>query len=341
MQITFIRNAAELDALSEDWNQLLARAVTDVPFLRHEFQSTWWSTLGGGEWEHGELWIGVGQDERGELAGFAPLFLTQTREGQKGLMFVGSIEISDYLDFIVPIETVEPFVEALLLALEEKGPREWEVLDLYNIPQESPSLQALQDAADRRSWAATQERLQPCPVITFDGTWEDYLTSLTKKQRQELKRKMRRVERDPSGAIWKLVNPEDDAATVANEFLELMTTDLRKVEFLTPAMRVQFQQLIEAAHKNGWLHLSFLDVGSRHAAGYLSFDYGNRLWVYNSGVNAAYLSLSPGWVLLGHMIRWAIENDRHEFDFLRGDEKYKYQLGGQETYIYRIKISRG
>jgi CelD/BcsL family acetyltransferase involved in cellulose biosynthesis len=340
MQITFIRNAAELDSLSEDWNHLLARAVTDVPFLRHEFQSIWWSTLGGGEWENGELWIGVGRDARGELVGLAPLFLTQTREERKGLMFVGSIEIADYLDFIVPIEIVEPFVDALLDALEENGPPEWEVLDLYNIPQASPSLEVLERAANRRSWVVTHERLQPCPVITLEGTWEDYLTSLVKKQRQELKRKMRRVERDPSGVIWKLVNPEDDAVAAAKDFLELMTTDLRKVEFLTPAMRDQFQKLIEAAHEHGWLHLSFLDVGSRRAAGYLSFDYGDRLWVYNSGVNADYLSLSPGWVLLGHMIRWAIENGRREFDFLRGDEKYKYQLGGEERYIYRIIISR-
>lgn len=341
MQITFIRDAAELDVISKEWNNLLARAVTDVPFLRHEFQSTWWSTLGGGEWEHGELWIGVGRNERGELIGLAPLFHTQTREKQQGLMFVGSIEISDYLDFIVPDEIVEPFVQALLSALDERGPREWQVLDLYNIPQESPSLQALKAVAGRRSWTVAQERLQPCPVLTLDGTWEDYLTSLDKKQRQELRRKMRRAERDPSGVRWNLIGPEGDSVSAAKEFIELMTTDLRKVEFLTPAMRAQFQRLIQAAHENGWLHLSFLDVGGKRAAGYLSFDYGDRLWVYNSGVNAVYLSLSPGWVLLGNMIRWAIENGRREFDFLRGDERYKYQLGGQDKYIYRLTIARG
>jgi CelD/BcsL family acetyltransferase involved in cellulose biosynthesis len=336
-----MRDAEELSALSKEWNNLLARAATDVPFLRHEFQSTWWSTLGGGEWEHGELWIGVGRDERGGLIGLAPLFQTQTREKRQGLMFVGSIEISDYLDFIVPNEVVEPFVEELLLALEERGPKDWQILDLYNIPQESPSLRALKVAAGRRSWAVTQERLQPCPVLTLDGTWEDYLKRLDKKQRQELRRKMRRATRDPSGTKWTLIGPDDDSLTSAEEFLQLMTTDLRKVEFLTPAMRVQFQRLIQAAHENGWLHLSFLDIGSERAAGYLSFDYGDRLWVYNSGVNDVYLALSPGWVLLGNMIRWAIENGRHEFDFLRGDERYKYQLGGQDRYIYRLTITRG
>jgi CelD/BcsL family acetyltransferase involved in cellulose biosynthesis len=62
--------------------------------------------------------------------------------------------------------------------------------------------------------------------------------------------------------------------------------------------------------------------------------------VYNSGLNPAYLSLSPGWVLLSHLIQWAIENDRKEFDFLRGDEKYKYRFGGVDRYIARLTISR-
>ena len=95
-------------------------------------------------------------------------------------------------------------------------------MDLYNIPQESPSVEVLKKVVDRRSWGITQELLQPCPVITLDGTWDDYLASLAKKQRQELRRKMRRVERDPSGVVWKLIESEDDAVAAANDFLELI-----------------------------------------------------------------------------------------------------------------------
>ncbi len=340
MKITFARDTVEFNALSDEWNDLLDRAATDVPFLKHEYLSSWWSTLGGGEWHAGELWIGVGRDDRRALLGLAPLFLTQTKEGKAGLMFVGSVEISDYLDLIVSSENVEPFVEGLMAALEAEGPEDWQVLDLYNIPEGSPSLPALEGSANRRGWDIKRERLQPCPVIVLDGTWEDYLAKLVKKQRHELRRKMRRAAQYPGGVKWRIVGPEEDVEAATDDFMILMATDPRKFEFLTPKMCSQFRRLIQAAHDNGWLHLSFLEVGGKQAAAYLSFDYGGRLWLYNSGINPAYQSLSPGLVLLSHQIQWAIKQGRREFDFLRGDEVYKYRMGGVDRYITRLTITR-
>jgi CelD/BcsL family acetyltransferase involved in cellulose biosynthesis len=72
----------------------------------------------------------------------------------------------------------------------------------------------------------------------------------------------------------------------------------------------------------------------------MHFDYGNRIWVYNSGINPAYLDLSPGWVLLGRTIQWGIENGREALDFMRGDEIYKYRLGGVDRNVLRLLISR-
>lgn len=340
MQIIFARDTVEFNALSDEWNNLLDQAVTDVPFLRHEYLSSWWSTLGGGEWHAGELWIGVGRDDLGELYGLAPLFLTQTREGKKGLMFLGSIEISDYLDLIVSSGNAESFAEGLIAALEVEGPEVWQVLDLYNIPEDSPSLTALEGSAERRGWDIQRERLQPCPVIVFDGTWEDYLAKLVKKQRHELRRKMRRAAQYPGGVKWRIIRLEEDIETATDGLMKMMATDPRKLEFLTPKMCSQFRRSIRAAHENGWLHLSFLEVGGKQAAAYLSFDYGGQLWLYNSGINPDYQSLSPGLVLLGHLIRWAINQGRREFNFLRGDEAYKYRMGGIDRYINRLTITR-
>ena len=340
MQIIFAKDTVEFHALADEWNNLLDQSETDVPFLRHEYLSSWWSTLGGGEWQAGELWIGVGRDSQGELYGLAPLFLTQTREGKKGLMFLGSIEISDYLDLIVPSGKVEAFAEGLIAALEVKGPEDWQVLDLYNIPEDSPSLTALEGSTERRGWDIQRERLQPCPVIVLEGTWEDYLAKLAKKQRHELRRKMRRSAQYPGGVEWKIIRPEEDIEAAMDAFMKLMASDPRKLDFLTPKMCSQFQRSIRAAHENGWLHLSFLEVGGKQAAAYLSFDYGGRIWLYNSGINPDYQSLSPGLVLLGHLIQWAINQGRREFNFLRGDEAYKYRMGGVDRYITRLTITR-
>jgi CelD/BcsL family acetyltransferase involved in cellulose biosynthesis len=45
-------------------------------------------------------------------------------------------------------------------------------------------------------------------------------------------------------------------------------------------------------------------------------------------------------VLLGHLLEWANENKRSEFDFMRGDEDYKYRFGGVDQFLVRAKVTR-
>ncbi|NJN79266.1 MAG: GNAT family N-acetyltransferase [Anaerolineales bacterium] len=52
------------------------------------------------------------------------------------------------------------------------------------------------------------------------------------------------------------------------------------------------------------------------------------------------MELSPGWVLLSHTIQWCCENDRYEFDFMRGDEDYKYRFGGVNKFVMRSQIKK-
>jgi len=76
------------------------------------------------------------------------------------------------------------------------------------------------------------------------------------------------------------------------------------------------------------------------AAGYLNFDYGNHFWVYNSGLDYNFGYYSPGWVLLGYLLEWANVNKRQAFDFMRGDEDYKYRFGGVDRFVMRAQIRR-
>jgi len=95
-----------------------------------------------------------------------------------------------------------------------------------------------------------------------------------------------------------------------------------------------------AAHEGGYLWLGFLEVEGVKAAASLNFDYKNKLWGYNSGVRRDFMELSPGWVLLAHVIQWCCENGRYEFDFMRGDEEYKYRFGGVNRYVMRERVTR-
>lgn len=342
MQIQVIKELSQAQKISTQWNELLSCcSASHVPFLRYEYSSTWWKTLGGGEWPRGDLFIVTASHENGELFGIAPLFFTQNRESEPALMFIGSIEISDYLDFIVSNQDLPAFSSALFKFLSELNDPDWRVLDLYNIPDSSPTLAALQAAAKEFGWSYSQEQLQPCPYIPLPGDWEAYLMQIDKKQRHEIRRKLRRAEAYDPPVRWYFVEDESTLDQEIDAFLALMAQDPEKARFLTDVMRTQLRDSVHTAFQAGWLQLAFLEAGDQKAAGYLNFDFAGHIWVYNSGINFEFRDLSAGWVLLGHLLQWAIENGRKSFDFMRGAEDYKYRFGGIDRYVVRARIERG
>ncbi len=322
-----------------EWNDLLAESIADAPFLRYEYLQTWWETRGGGEWPSSARLALVAARRAGRLAGIAPLFCADNRDGDPALLLLGSIEISDLLDLIVRPDDLPAFAAGLLDFLETL-PLPWRVLDLHNLLESSPSLPALQTAARERGWDVRLEQTYHSPTIPLPGDFEAYLARLDKKQRHEIRRKMRRAEESAQAVRWYIVSDADALEAEVEAFLDLMAHDPQKAAFLTPLMRQQMRHACQAAFAHGWLQLAFLEVNGQKAAAYLNFDYGNRIWVYNSGLDRAFLDLSPGWVLLAYLLRWANENQRAEFDFLRGDEEYKYRFGAQDRFLMRLRLEK-
>jgi CelD/BcsL family acetyltransferase involved in cellulose biosynthesis len=340
MQIEIIRSITELAHLESEWNDLLKSSASHVPFLRYEFLTTWWQTLGGGEWEHGDLYIICGRDENGSLRGIAPFFLTDNLEGESALMLVGSIEISDYLDFIVPPEDLAQFTSLVFEHLASVTAPTWSVLDVYNLLEQSPTLGALKEASQVCGWQYSQERLQHSPYIPLPGNWETYLANIDKKQRHEIRRKIRRMEEAEVKSRWYIVQDGSGLDQEIDDFLRLMGQEPAKQAFLTDIMRTQMRAAVQAAFQAGWLQLAFLEIEGEKAAGYLNFDYDNHIWLYNSGWDPRFNNYSPGWVLLGYLLQWANEHGRASFDFMRGDEEYKYRFGGIDRYVTRVRIER-
>ena len=256
MKIELFRDPSVFETLQNEWNALLEKSVSRVPFLRAEYQRAWWAHRGGGEWPAAELVVVAARAEGGELAGLAPLFFASNRDGRPAVMLVGSVEISDYLDFVVSRVLAESFCTALLDRLSQPDVPGWEVLDLYNLPASSPTRAALGRAAAARGWSASEQELEPVPAIALPGDWETYMaTMVEKKERQEIRRKLRRAEGGGDRVTWHIVGPTHDVAAETQAFLRMMTQNEDKARFLTPAMRTQFAETICAAFGGGWLHL--------------------------------------------------------------------------------------
>ena len=351
MEFTLHRSFTDLEPLATDWNTLLNESVSQVPFLRYEYLQTWWETRGGGEWPDSELAVVIARQD-GLLAGVAPLFAARNRAGDFALLLLGSIEISDYLDLIVRPTDLSVFLSGLLDFLGQPAPiglsvhaleaklKQWQILDWQNFSEASPTLAVLKAEAEKRGWTFVKEQTYHAPSIPLTGDFETYLSGIDKKQRHEIRRKMRRAEESGRDMRWYIVSDGTTLETEVDAFLTMMAGDPEKEKFLTEAMRWQMHLSCRAAFVNGWLQLAFLEIDGQKAAGYLNFDYFNHIWVYNSGIDRRFLELSPGWVLLGHLLQWVNENKRAEFDFMRGNEEYKYRFGAVDKFVVRAKVVR-
>jgi CelD/BcsL family acetyltransferase involved in cellulose biosynthesis len=322
----------------ESWNGLVEQSIADTPFSRYEYLSQWWKTLGGGEWQNVELVL-ISATENEQVIGIAPLFLADY-EGQRALMLVGSIEISDYLDLIVRQEHLPSFLSGLLDFLISQQDKNWSAIDWYNLPDSSPTLAALKMESEKRGWTHHEEVYRPTPRIPLSGSFEEYLSRIDKKQRHEIRRKMRRAAESEKNVRFYIVDGMEDIDSEIDAFFNLMIQSPEKEQFLHPSMREQMTATFQNAHRHGYLWLAFLEIEGAKTAASLNFDYKNKLWGYNSGVSSEHRELSPGWVLLAHTIQWCCENGRYEFDFMRGDEEYKYRFGGVNQYVMRVKVAK-
>lgn len=337
MELTLYRDEAGFAALREEWNALLRRSRCDTIFLTWEWQATWWRQVGVAR---GALYLLVAR-QAGRPVGILPLYLTEEDAGRT-LQVVGCIEVSDYLDLIVEAGQEEAVYEVFLEWLAGGEAPAWDVLDLCNQPAASPAHSRLPELARARGWSVEVFEEDVCPVVALPTAWDAYLEMLDKKERHEIRRKLRRFEREAPDGQVRFVAGGADLDRAVDDFIALhRLSSGAKDAFMTDEMQAFFHAIARTTASCGWLQLAFLEVAGRPVASYFCFDYANEILVYNSGYDPqAYWQLSPGWVLLAHVFRHAIAHGRARLDFLQGDEDYKYRFGGVDSPVYRTMIRR-
>ncbi len=321
--------------LRPEWNALVQESICNSIFITWEWQATWWKHLG-----EGELHLLTLRTDDGTLVGIAPLCKVASRVGERVFRWVGCVDVSDYLDVIALPGYERPLYDAILDYLTSPDALPWHYVDLCNIHQRSPTYQTLTDLAKHRGLHARSEVQDVCPVICLPATWDAYLESLDKKQRHEIRRKMRRVQRE-ADARWYIVQDPATLNDAIDTFIRLhKASDPEKSAFMTEQMTRFFYEMCQATFEAGWLHLAFIELNGDPAATMLNFDYKNEIFVYNSGyAPGKYATLSPGIVLLAYCIQNAIEMKRSRFDFLRGEEEYKFRFGAVGTTIHSVMLS--
>src|SRR5258708_7375221 len=304
--------------LKDEWEGLESRAAEDNIFLTYMWQHAWWQDLGAGALDL------VTFRDQGRLVGLAPTYHDKVG-GFPAVRFGGGLEVSDYLGILV-----EPGYEASVgrAFLERCLDLPGLVMDFHFLRSDGVTVRMLTSAArdlDRRYQLQDEE---VSPYIEISGDWDSYLAGLSKKNRHELRRKRRRLE---GAGGWTIV--ESQPATLAADlesFFDLHARSSRaKEDFLTDDIKTFFRHICFHLQEAGWLSLRSLRFKDQPVAAVLGFVYRGKLLLYNSGYDPAQNALSPGFVMMSEEIRLAVEEDLSEVDFLRGNDKYKDDLGAR------------
>jgi len=336
MRVETYTGPGGFDALAGEWNDLLKQSALDTLFLTWEWQKTWWEHLG-----EGDLFLIALRDDQGRLAGIAPLYRTTAASGERKLSIVGCVDVSDYLDLLVARGREWDVYHALLDYLGSAEMAGWDVVEFCNVPEVSPAHRVLAEIAVGHGYAFRTAVEDVCPLIDLPASWDEYLASLDKKQRHEIRRKVRRLEGE-ADVRWYIVGQEQDLAEEIEAFIELhQKSSVDKDDFMDEPMKSFFRAMAHVLQPLGWLQLAFIEIDGQKAASMLNFDYQDTIMVYNSGYDPQrYAHMSPGIVLLTYCIQHAIALGRARFDFLRGDEPYKYRFGARDTRVYRLTLAR-
>jgi CelD/BcsL family acetyltransferase involved in cellulose biosynthesis len=267
-----------------------------------------------------------------------PIAVAPLMRDEQRLTFIGDPSICDFMDFAVDPAHGEDAYGAIWAQLRGE---EWSELDLWGLMEASSTREAITGRALADGYAVMEQLEAVSPRLRLPATWDGYLDSLSKRNRHELRRKMRRL--FDSGAKIDFDVHDSQAAVNAcmDAFLRLHTASRQdKADFMSDQMSTFFRRMASSLSREGLVRLFMLTVNGKAAASVLCFDAGSTLYMYNSGYDPEYSSLSVGLLSKALVLRWAIENGKEWLDFLRGDEPYKYDLGARDQNIYRLIVRR-
>ncbi len=292
-----------------DWQSAgfeLDPVAPDVgPFPHRAMLRAWWRIHGG---EHLLLVEG-------------PEAMIPLQQQGKVISFVGEPDLFDYHSPLGPgaVKAIAEWASGLPTGV---------TLDFDSMPAE---------AADTFMEGLEQAGLRPAAslhetsaIVALPTDYETYLAALDKKQRHEVRRKGRRFA-EMLGTP-RLERHSDELA-VARFAAMHRRAEGRKGRFMTPEREAFFAAL--QAEVGGFVDFMFGETGEPVAAAY-GFEDEAAYYLYNSAYDPDAAAASPGIVLVAELLRRAVGAGHSRFDFLKGDEVYKYRMGAEPRPLWRV-----
>jgi len=329
--VTLIRTQRDFDALEPVWQELLKNDRHHTIFQTFAWQSTWWNNLGG----EATLYVLLVMD-RDRPIGIAPLM--QSPGSHRTIQFIGTPN-ADYSD-VIGCEK-ERTIDAVVNFLNAHGD-DWDVIELSQIPDTSPSLVCLRELLDKQRLPHLIRTTEKCMAYVYDG--EDADRAEFKLKRNKTLRNYINFYEKTGGMTLECLR---DADRIAAWLPKLFHSHINRWEsttidskFCQVEHRQFYRQLVQIQPVKDWLDLMVLKHGGQSLAYLLAYRYRGKIHLYTISNEPFYQRKSPGIVILHLIVEQYVREGFTEIDFARGAGTHKDRFITSAVQNYEALVFR-
>ena len=353
MHVERISNYEQLESLAPAWNRL----AQGVPFRSWQWLGSWWRHYGAAPGQRAarrELFVLAVRDERQDIAALAPWHIERHAARGTAVKFLGAGEVcTDYLTVLCQPGTEAEISTALADWLVESrkqagasagGGARWDRLEFYGIPRDDRAMNQLVERLAERGALVDRRAADHCWRLELPGCWDDYLQTLSKSHRKQLRRFQRRLF-DSGRAVLRTANTAAEVESALDLLIDLHQRRRRSLGergcFNNPCFTAFLRDAARQFFELGRLWLCWLELDSRPIACEYQLLGERTVYAYQSGIEPAVLEVEPGRLATLAILQAAVTSGRRTYDLLRGDEAYKAHLRAQPRACSDIRVLPG
>jgi CelD/BcsL family acetyltransferase involved in cellulose biosynthesis len=321
----------------EKWDSLAEEMKYPTIFCTWEWVHAWWNHFG----KACELVVLFIYRED-ELNGILPLYLESPRSfapsANRRLGFCGNTRVyPDHLDIICAEDEAMACLDAAFNYLFVNF-RRWDALCLPYLAKDSNLLSWLEKNRHRVAWHVKEQCV--APYIGLDGTIEDYLSSLNSRKRYNiLSRRRKLVERHGMKYYaCEHKNLEECLEILFRLHNERAGKKGIDTSFGNADILNFHRDLLHAVIDKGWAWIRLLQAADKAIAASYSFVFGSKIHFYQMGHDPDWHSLGPGTTIIYETLQEAFACNYQEFNFLEGDEQYKFEWTKKQRVMYTATV---
>jgi CelD/BcsL family acetyltransferase involved in cellulose biosynthesis len=322
-----IDNFPRLVEVEPEWSSFSRTIAGVTPFQLPQWLLTWWRHFG-----NGQLHVLVFR-EKDAMVGIVPCFRHKWN-GLRQMTLIGS-GISDYLEPAIDPQSCPAILNCLGDHLEAE--MDWDICDWQDLSIDTP----LRGLESEGNFELTSASDLPCSEIRLEGTFDEFQNARPKDLKRNLRRYGKKAEATGSVhfEVVKEARPELIKALIDLHDAKWqrrgepgMIQANGSAEFLC--------EVVCKFARGDMLRFFSLRFRDQIAAIILAFPYGSTMFGYLSAFDPEHEALGFGRTLLLEAIRYCYQNGYGAWNFLRGDEPYKFWWGAQIIPKCRVRLIR-